>query len=113
MVSPRRAVCSAVRPAVDKLRDEVLRGRPALWIRWHGALRSELPAGVARLHLPTRASKSPQRYSLAPVAGTEAITLGQVVTSEGRADALRRDRQRITDENVLPAARNRAPPCSW
>ncbi|MFF7183203.1 hypothetical protein [Streptomyces sp. NPDC008121] len=46
--------------AVDKLRDEALRGRPALWIRWHGALRAELPAGVARLHLPTRSSKAPQ-----------------------------------------------------
>ncbi|MFD0033240.1 hypothetical protein ACFVJK_34280 [Streptomyces sp. NPDC127172] len=37
--------------AVDKLRDGALRGRPALWIRWHGALRAELPAGVARLHV--------------------------------------------------------------
>lgn len=40
--------------AVDKLRDEALRGRPALWIRWHGAVRAELSAGVARLRLPTR-----------------------------------------------------------
>ncbi|UQW99172.1 hypothetical protein [Streptomyces sp. RerS4] len=45
--------------AVDKLRDEALRGRPALWIRWHGAARAELPAGVARLRLPTRATRSP------------------------------------------------------
>lgn len=53
--------------AVDKLRDEALRGRPALWIRWHGALRTELPAGVARLHLPTRSSKAPLRYDARPV----------------------------------------------
>ncbi|CAM5672657.1 hypothetical protein SALBM311S_07356 [Streptomyces alboniger] len=46
--------------AVDKLRDEALRGRPALWIRWHGTLRAELPAGVARLHLPSRSSRSPR-----------------------------------------------------
>ncbi|MBT1105723.1 hypothetical protein [Streptomyces sp. Tu10] len=84
--------------AVDKLRDEALRGRPALWIRWHGALRAELPAGVARLHLPTRSSRSPLRYSLAPVTGTEAFTLGPAVTCEARADARRRDQQRIADE---------------
>ncbi|MFD5067602.1 hypothetical protein ACFWNC_06595 [Streptomyces sp. NPDC058369] len=94
--------------AVDKLRDEALRGRPALWIRWHGALRAELPAGVARLHLPTRSSRAPLRYSLAPVTGTEAITLGPAVTPEDRADALRRDQQRIADEK-RDAARPQEP----
>ncbi|GAA2679737.1 hypothetical protein [Streptomyces lunalinharesii] len=89
--------------AVDKLRDEALRGRPALWIRWHGALRAELPAGVARLHLPTRSSKSPLRYSLAPVAGTETITLGPTVTPEARVEALHRDQQRIADEKRAAA----------
>lgn len=101
--------------AVDELRDEAFRGRPALWIRWHGALRAELPAGVARLHLPTRSSKSPLRYSLASVAGTEAITLGPPATPEARADALRRDQQRIADEKRA-AARSQEPGptrCHW
>ncbi|MFJ9714004.1 hypothetical protein [Streptomyces sp. NPDC101234] len=92
--------------AVDKLRDEALRGRPALWIRWHGALRAHVPAGVARLHLPTRSSRSPVRYSLAPLAATASITLGGAVTPEARLDALHRDRQRMAAEKQaadLPA----------
>ena len=84
--------------AVDKLRDEALRGRPAVWVRWHGALRAELPPGVARLHLPTRSSRSPVRYSLAPVTDAATITLGETVTPEARADALRRDQQRKAQE---------------
>ena len=88
--------------AVDKLRDEALRGRPALWIRWHGALRAELPAGVARLHLPTRSSRSPARYSLTPVTSA-AIALGEAVTPEARADALHRDQQRIAEEKHAAA----------
>ena len=84
--------------AADKLHDEALRGRPALWIRWYGTLRAEPPAGVARLHLPTRSSRSPVRYSLAPVTGTAAITLGEAVTPEARADALHRDQQRMAAE---------------
>ncbi|MEU5108433.1 hypothetical protein AB0H07_40295 [Streptomyces sp. NPDC021354] len=101
--------------AVDKLRDEALRGRPSLWIRWHGALRAELPAGVARLHLPTRSSKSPLRYSLAPVNGAEAITLGPAVTPEARADAQRRDQQRIADEKHAAARPQEPGPtrCYW
>lgn len=89
--------------AVDKLRDEALRGHPALWIRWHGALRAELPAGVARLHLPTRSSRSPVRYSLTPVTSAAAIALGEAVTPEARADALHRDQQRIADEKQSDA----------
>ncbi|GHF27480.1 hypothetical protein GCM10010218_05560 [Streptomyces mashuensis] len=89
--------------AVDKLRDEALRGHPALWVRWHGALRAELPAGVARLHLPARSSRSPVRYSLAPVTGTAAITLGEAVTPKARADALHRDQQRIAEEKRAAA----------
>lgn len=89
--------------ALDKLRDEALRGRPALWIRWHGQLRAELPPGVARLHLPTRSRRAPFRYSLDPVTGTEAITVGAAVTPEARVDALRRDQQRITDEERAAA----------
>ncbi|MEU0984464.1 hypothetical protein ABZ488_35250 [Streptomyces griseus] len=89
--------------AVDKLRDEALRGRPALWIRWHGALRAELPAGVARLHLPTRSSKSPLRYSLAPMVGTEVIARGPAVTSEARMEAMQRDQRRIADEKRAAA----------
>ncbi|WP_328842920.1 hypothetical protein [Streptomyces sp. NBC_00258] len=88
---------------MDKLRDEALRGRPALWIRWHGALRVELPAGVTRLHLPTRSSHSPVRYSLAPVARTAAITLGEAVTPKERTGALRRDQQRIEEEERAAA----------
>lgn len=101
--------------AVDKLRDEALRGRPALWIRWHGALRAELPAGVARLHMPARSSKSPILYSLAPVADTEAITLGPAVTPEARADALWRDQQRIADEERAAARPKEPGPtrCHW
>ncbi|MFI0742741.1 hypothetical protein ACH4PU_32365 [Streptomyces sp. NPDC021100] len=97
--------------AVDKLRDEALRGRPALWIRWHGALRAELPAGVARLHLPTRSSRSPLRYSLASVTGTEAITVGPAVTPEARADAQRRDQERLANEKRA-AARPQEPGCT-
>jgi hypothetical protein len=89
--------------AVDKLRDEALRGHPALWIRWHGALRAELPAGVARLHLPTQSSRSPVRYALTPVTGTAAITLGQAVTPEARADAQHRDQQRKAKEKHAAA----------
>ncbi|MFI8794209.1 hypothetical protein [Streptomyces sp. NPDC055105] len=89
--------------AVDKLRDEALRGRPALWIRWHGALRAELPAGVARLHLPSRRTRSPARYSLSPVTGTEAITFGGPLTPEEQADALHRDQERITEEQRVAA----------
>ncbi|MFI1652740.1 hypothetical protein ACH4XT_38225 [Streptomyces avidinii] len=89
--------------AVDKLRDEALRGHPALWIRWHGALRAELPDGVARLYLPTRSSRSPVRYSLAPVTGTAAITAGEAVTREARADALQRDQQRMAAEKRVAA----------
>ncbi|WP_371591690.1 hypothetical protein [Streptomyces virginiae] len=84
--------------AVDKLRDEALRGHPALWIRWHGALRAELPAGVARLHLPARSTRSPIRYSLAPVADTAVITHGEALSLEAREDAVNRDRRRIADE---------------
>ncbi|MEW2306277.1 hypothetical protein AB0958_41085 [Streptomyces sp. NPDC006655] len=40
---------------------EAPRGRPAPWIRWHGALRAELPVGVTGLHLPTRSSRAPVR----------------------------------------------------
>ncbi|MGG7574088.1 hypothetical protein [Streptomyces sirii] len=94
--------------AVDKLRDEALRGHPAVWIRWHGALRTELPAGVARLHLPTWSSRSPVRYSLPPVTGTAAITLGEAVTPEAREDALYRDQQRMAEEKRA-AARPRDP----
>ncbi|MDQ8707575.1 hypothetical protein RCO28_34655 [Streptomyces sp. LHD-70] len=94
--------------AVDKLRDEALRGRPALWIRWHGALRAEVPAGVARLHLPTRSSTSPVRYSRAPVTDTASITLGADVTPEARAEALNRDQQRKAEEKRA-AARPQAP----
>ncbi|GHH88860.1 hypothetical protein GCM10018793_70110 [Streptomyces sulfonofaciens] len=94
--------------AVDKLRDEALRGHPALWIRWHGALRVELPAGVTRLHLPTQSSRSPVRYSLTPVTGSEAITSGEAVTPEARADARRRDQQRMAGEKQA-AARRRDP----
>ncbi|MCX4673536.1 hypothetical protein OG453_44055 [Streptomyces sp. NBC_01381] len=89
--------------ALDKLRDEALRGRPALWIRWHGARRAELPAGVARLHLPTGSSRSPIRYSLAPVTRAAAITLGEAVTPEARLGALRRDQQRIAEEERAAA----------
>ncbi|MEU9279982.1 hypothetical protein [Streptomyces sp. NPDC048341] len=89
--------------AVDKLRDEALRGRPALWIRWHGAVRAELPAGVARLHLPTRSSRSPVRYSLTTVTGAAAITFGEAVTPEAQADALHRDQQRIAEEKHAAA----------
>ncbi|MFE7329251.1 hypothetical protein ACFU8W_30550 [Streptomyces sp. NPDC057565] len=67
---------------MDKLRDEALCGHPALWIRRHGALRAELPAGVARLYLPTQPSRSPVRYSLKPVTSTAAITLGETVIPE-------------------------------
>ncbi len=90
--------------AVDKLRDEALRGRPALWIRWHGEPRTELPAGVARLHLPTQSSRTPVRYSLAPVTSTAAITIGEPVTPEARKDALHRDRQRKAAEKRGAAA---------
>ncbi|MFK0202074.1 hypothetical protein [Streptomyces lavendulae] len=96
--------------AVDKLRDEALRGRPALWIRWHGAVRAELPAGVARLRLPTRATRSPIRYSLAAVSGTAAITCGETVSLEAREDALARDRERITEEKRIAALRLSYPP---
>lgn len=37
------------------------------------------------------------------MAGTEAITLGPAVTLEARADALRRDQQRIADEKRAAA----------
>ncbi|MDQ1019947.1 hypothetical protein [Streptomyces afghaniensis] len=89
--------------AVDKLRDEALRGRPALWIRWHGALRAELPAGVARLHLPSRSSRSPIRYSLKHVPGTATIAVGGNVTPEARSDALKRDQQRMAEEERAAA----------
>ncbi|MEW1640343.1 hypothetical protein AB0469_40625 [Streptomyces sp. NPDC093801] len=89
--------------AVDKLRDEALRGRPALWIRWHGALHAELPAGVARLHLPGKATRSPVRYSLAPVTDSAAITCGKPVSAEAREEARTRDRQRIAEEKRLAA----------
>ncbi|MCX4666495.1 hypothetical protein OG453_07405 [Streptomyces sp. NBC_01381] len=98
--------------AVDKLRDEALRGRPALWIRWHGTLRTDLPAGVARLHLPTRSSRSPVRYSLAPVTTAAGITLGEAVTAEAREDALHRDQQRIAAEKHV-AALPRTPGPIW
>ncbi|MFD6183593.1 hypothetical protein [Streptomyces goshikiensis] len=84
--------------AVDKLRDEALRGHPALWIRWHGAPHAELPAGVARLHLPTRATRSPIRYTLASVDDTAAITCGEPVYPEALEDALNRDRQQIAED---------------
>lgn len=89
--------------AADKLRDEALRGHPALWIRWHGAMRPELPAVVARLHLPTQSSRSPVRYPLAPVTSTAVITLGDAVTPEARADALHRDQRRMAKEKRVAA----------
>jgi len=72
--------------ALGKLRDETLRGRRALWIHSHGALRAELPAGVARPHLPTRSSRTPVRYSFAPVTRTATVTLGGTVTAKGPSD---------------------------
>ncbi|MGZ9928684.1 hypothetical protein ACXNSR_02210 [Streptomyces sp. NC-S4] len=96
--------------AVDKLRDEALRGRPALWIRWHGALRAELPAGVARLRLPTRATRSPIRYTLAPLGDTAAITCGEPVSAEALDDARIRDRQRIAEEKRTAERRLSYPP---
>lgn len=96
--------------ALDKLRDEALRGRPALWIRWHGALRAELPAGVARLHLPTRSSRSPIRYSLHPVTNAATITASGAVTPEARADALHRDQQRMAAEKRAAAMPRRLGP---
>ncbi|MFJ3882931.1 hypothetical protein ACIPW5_36455 [Streptomyces sp. NPDC090077] len=95
---------------MDKLRDEALRGRPALWIRWHGAVRAELPAGVARLRLPTRATRSPIRYSLAAVSDTAAITCGETVSLEAQEDALVRDRERIAEEKRAAAVRSSYPP---
>ncbi|MQT05110.1 hypothetical protein FF041_34735 [Streptomyces jumonjinensis] len=89
--------------AVDKLRDEALRGRPSLWLRWHGALRAEVPAGVARLHLPTRSTRSPLRYTLAPVTGAAAVTFGGPVPPEAQEDARRRDQQRMTEEKRITA----------
>ncbi|MFE2141535.1 hypothetical protein ACFXA3_07225 [Streptomyces sp. NPDC059456] len=84
--------------AVDRLRDEALRGRPALWIRWHGALRAELPDGVARLHLPSRTTRTPIRYSMAPVTDSAAITCGNPVSPEAHEDACTRDDQRVAEE---------------
>ncbi|MBT2470551.1 hypothetical protein J7E97_22435 [Streptomyces sp. ISL-66] len=68
------------------------------WIRWHGALRAELPVGVARLRLPTSTTRSPIRYSLAPIGDAAAITYGEPVSPEAREDALIRDRERIAEE---------------
>ncbi|MFH8670205.1 hypothetical protein ACH4F3_35795 [Streptomyces anulatus] len=89
--------------AVDKLRDEALRGHPALWIRWHGTLRAEVAPGVARLHLPGRSTRSPVRYSMAPVATAAAITTGGPVTPEARADAVLRDKLRASEEERVAA----------
>lgn len=101
--------------ALDKLRDEALRGRPALWIRWHGALRAELPAGVARLHLLAKDSGPPRRYALPPVAATAAITCGPSVTAEARADAHDRDqRRKAAEERAARAPREPGPTrCYW
>jgi hypothetical protein len=101
--------------AVDKLPDEALRGHPALWIRCHGTLRAELPAGVARLHLPTRSSRSPVRYSLTQIIDTAAITVGGAGTSEARVDALHRDQQRIAEEERAAARPHDPGPtrCFW
>ncbi|MFJ5026131.1 hypothetical protein [Streptomyces goshikiensis] len=96
--------------AVDKLRDEALRGRPALWIRWHGAVRADLPAGVARLRLPTRATRSPIRYSLAAVGDTAVITRGEPVSPEDQENARVRDRERIAEEKRIAALRPSYPP---
>ncbi|MGW4806278.1 hypothetical protein [Kitasatospora sp. NPDC004272] len=89
--------------AVDKLRDEALRGHPALWIRWHGALRTELPAGVARLHLPARSTRPPARYFLDPVDSEPAVTFGGPVTAEAQEDAQQRDQARIAEERRAAA----------
>ncbi|MFD3720083.1 hypothetical protein [Streptomyces sp. NPDC058674] len=96
--------------AMDKLRDEALRGRPALWIRWHGPVRAELPAGVARLRLPTRTTRSPIRYTLTAVDDTAAITCGEPVCPGALEDALARDRLRIADEKRAAALRPSYPP---
>lgn len=88
--------------AIDKLRDEALRGRPALWICWHGALRAELPAGVARLHLPTRSSRSPVRYLLTQVTGTAAISLGEAVTPRPERTPYTGISSGLRTRNVLP-----------
>ncbi|WP_371606841.1 hypothetical protein OG725_37155 (plasmid) [Streptomyces sp. NBC_01213] len=89
--------------AMDKLRDEALRGRPALWIRWHGTLRDDVAAGVARLHLTGRSTRSPARYSMSPVTTTAAITAGEIVTPEARVAALLRDEQRKEQEKRTAA----------
>lgn len=89
--------------AVQKLRDEALRGHPALWIRWHGALRTELPPGVARLHLHTRSSRGPVRYSLNPVTRAAPITHGEAVTPDAKAGAAHRDQLRIAEEKRTAA----------
>ncbi|MFE9636929.1 hypothetical protein [Streptomyces sp. NPDC006463] len=83
---------------MDKLRNETLRGHPTLWICRHGALRAELPAGVARLHLPARSTRSTIRFSLAQVTDTAVITHGQAVSLEAREDTVNRVRRRITEE---------------
>ncbi|OKJ10537.1 hypothetical protein AMK21_30050 [Streptomyces sp. CB00316] len=92
--------------ATDKLRDEALRGRPALWVRWHGALRADVAAGVARLHLPGRSTRSPVRYSMPTVTAAAAITTGGTVPLESQENAVLKDTLRKEAEwraAALPA----------
>ncbi|EDX20456.1 hypothetical protein SSAG_00247 [Streptomyces sp. Mg1] len=83
--------------AAGKLRDEVLLGHPALWIRWHGAQRAELPAGVARLHLPARRPAPPSRTRC-----DELLTLrGEHPMVSEAIDRLERDMKELPDFSVL------------
>ncbi|MFB6578770.1 hypothetical protein ACFCYC_15360 [Streptomyces sp. NPDC056402] len=88
---------------VAKLRDETLRGHPTLWTRCHGAVRAELPAGIARLHPPTQSTRSPTQYSLTPVTDTTVITHGQAVSLKARENTANQDRQRIAEEKRATA----------
>ncbi|MFB6560871.1 hypothetical protein ACFCYH_18710 [Streptomyces sp. NPDC056400] len=89
--------------AVAKLRDETLRGHPTLWTRWHRAVRAELPAGVARLHPPTRSTRSPTRNSLAPDTDTAVTTHSHAVSLKAQENTANQDRQRITEEKRATA----------
>ncbi len=71
--------------AVDKLRYQALRGAPRCGSAGTERCAPNARPGVARLHLPKRATRSPIRYTLAPV-DEAALTYGEPVPPKARSD---------------------------
>ncbi|MGW2545492.1 hypothetical protein ACWC5I_32600 [Kitasatospora sp. NPDC001574] len=96
--------------AVDKLRDDAVRGLPAIWLRWRGPTPAELPPGVARLSFRASATRGPVRYRLDTRTAPVELTYGGDITSTDLTAARERaEARRVYDEAWARERANRPP----